>query len=254
MNAVANHVNKGVPTSMSSASNGHPTLVFIHGSGDDAHIWDALIACLPQYTAIALDLPGHGTRTDAPGPATMTVGDYAASVRNELARRGVKSVCLVGHSLGSAIVLRLAVDTPEVVSRLVLVGAGARLRVLPALLAEAASDPAAAKAKLVELAYAPTHVADARAMIEQAPPPTPGILYRDLAACDKFDMMAELAQITQPVLILTGEEDRLTPPKYGSFLAEQISSAHLVLIPDAGHYAQIEAPVACAAAISTWLG
>lgn len=240
--------------SMSSASNGHPTLVFIHGSGDDAHIWDTLIACLPQYTAIALDLPGHGTRTGEPGPATMTVEDYAASVRNELARRDLNHVCLVGHSLGSAIALRLAVDAPEVVSRLVLVGAGARLRVLPAILAEAASNPAAAKAKLVELAYAPTHAADAWAVIEQAPPPTPGILYRDLAACDGFDMMAELAQINQPALILTGEEDRLTPPKYGSFLAERISSAQLVLVPDAGHYAQIEAPAACAEAISTWLG
>jgi pimeloyl-ACP methyl ester carboxylesterase len=240
--------------SMSSARNGYPTLVFIHGSGDDAHIWDALIACLPQYTAIALDLPGHGTRTEESSPATMTVADYAASVRHELARRDLNHVCLVGHSLGSAIALRLAVDAPEVVSRLVLVGAGARLRVLPALLAEAASDPAAAKAKLVELAYAPTHAADAHTMIEQAPTPTPGILYRDLAACDTFDMMAELAQIAQPVLILTGEEDRLTPPKYGSFLAERIRGAQLALIADAGHYVQIEAPAACAEAISAWLG
>jgi pimeloyl-ACP methyl ester carboxylesterase len=255
MSAVLRHMNEGIPmSSASNASRAKPTLVFIHGSGDDAQIWDALIACLPQYTALALDLPGHGARTDDPGPAAMTVEDYAASVSDELTRRGTDNACLVGHSLGSAVALRLAVDAPELVGRLVLVGAGARLRVLPAVLAEAATDAAAAKGKLVELAFAPAHGAEARAMIEQSPPPTPGILYRDLAACDGFDMMAELAQIRQPALILTGEEDRLTPPKYGNFLAEHIGNARFAIIPNAGHYAQIEAPAACAEAISAWLG
>ena len=79
------------------------------------------------------------------------------------------------------------------------------------------------------------------------------MLYRDLAACDGFDMMSELGHIAQPTLIVTGEEDRLTPPKYARFLAEHLDNAQLALLPNAGHYAQLEAPGAIADAIRAWL-
>ncbi|MGE5334596.1 MAG: alpha/beta fold hydrolase [Nitrososphaerota archaeon] len=238
---------------MSSARSAAPTLVFIHGSGDNARLWDGVIACLPQYTAVALDLPGHGALRDRPGPATMTIEDYAGTVRAELTRRGLEHVCLVGHSLGSAIALRMAVDYPALVSRLVLVGAGARLRVLPALLAQAHADPAAAKKDLVELAFAPAHQQQAEAFATTIAPTAPGMLHRDLAACDTFDMMSELGHIAQPTLVLTGEEDRLTPPKYARFLVEHLDDARLVLVPNAGHYAYVEAPEAVADAIRAWL-
>ena len=238
---------------MSSARSAAPTLVFLHGSGDNAQLWDAVIACLPQYTAIALDLSGHGALTARPGPTTMSVDDYAGAVRAELTRRGLGHVCLIGHSLGSAIALRMAVDYPALVSRLVLVGAGARMRVLPALLEEARTDPSSAKWKLVEMGFAPAHQSQARPFFEHLAPTAPGMLYRDLAACDSFDIMSELGHIAQPTLIVTGEEDRLTPPKYAHFLAEHLDNAHLALLPNAGHYAQIEAPEAVASAIRAWL-
>lgn len=238
---------------MSSARSAAPTVVLLHGSGDNAQVWNDLIARLPEYTAIALDLPGHGALIDRPGPTTMTVDDYAGAVRAELARRGLGHVCLVGHSLGSAISLRMAVDYPALVSRLVLIGAGARMRVLPALLDEARTDPPAAKWKLVEMAFTPAHRSQACAFFEQVTPPAPGMLYRDLAACDGFDMMNELGHIAQPTLIVTGEEDRLTPPKYARFLAEHLDNAQLALLPNAGHYAQLEAPGAIADAIRAWL-
>lgn len=238
---------------MSSARSAAPTLVFLHGSGDNAQLWDAVIACLPQYTAIALDLPGHGALTDRPGPTTMSVDDYAGAVRAELTRRGLRHVCLIGHSLGSAIALRMAVDYPALVSRLVLVGAGARMRVLPALLDEARTDASSAKWKLVEMGFAPAHLAQARPFFEHLAPTAPGMLYRDLAACDSFDIMSELGHIAQPTLVLTGAEDRLAPPKYAQYLAEHLDNARLALISDAGHYVQLEAPAAIAEAIRAWL-
>lgn len=238
---------------MNSARSATPTIVLLHGSGDNAHVWDELIVCLPQYTTIALDLPGHGALTERPGPTTMSVDDYAGAVRAEMTRRGLEHVCLVGHSLGSAIALRMAVDYPALVSRLVLIGGGARLRVLPALLAEAKTDPAGTKAKLNEMAFAPGHKKLADEFTRRLAPTAPGMLYRDLAACDAFDMMSELGHVAQPTLVVTGEEDHLTPPKYARFLAEQLDDAQLMLLPNAGHYAQIEAPEAIAAAIRAWL-
>jgi pimeloyl-ACP methyl ester carboxylesterase len=230
-----------------------PTLVFIHGSGDTAAVWDEVIARLPEYSCVALDLPGHGAAASESGPARMTVRDYAESVRTELARRGLSGVCLIGHSLGSAITLRLAADHPDVVARLVLVGGGARLRVLPAMLEEAQRDPEAAKRSLTAVGFAPGHEAAHAAYLNRAAQLAPGMLHRDLAACDGFDMMSDLARIKQPALVITGEKDQLTPPKYALYLGERLPDAHVVLVPSAGHYLPIEAPAAMAEAIDQWL-
>jgi pimeloyl-ACP methyl ester carboxylesterase len=238
---------------MTSDGSASPTIVFLHGSGDSAQVWDAVIDCLPHYTTLALDLPGHGALFDRPGPATMSVEDYAGAVRAELTHRTLDHVCLVGHSLGSAIALRMAVDYPALVGRLVLAGAGARLRVLPALLEQARTDPEAAKTELVELGFAPGHQQQARDYNNHLAPIAAGTLHRDLAACDSFDMMSELGRIAQPTLVLMGEEDRLTPPKYANFLVERLDNARLALLSGVGHYAQIEAPAAIADAIRVWL-
>lgn len=231
-----------------------PTLVFLHGSGDDAHTWDAVRTRLTDFQTVALDLPGHGKLLDRPGPQELSVRDYADDVRAALTRRELEHVCLVGHSLGSAIALRTAVDHPALVSRVALVGAGARLRVLPALLDLARSDPRAAKWELVRRGFAAGHEDDARRLFEALPPVAPGVLYRDLAACDRFDMMDELGHVAQPVLLITGEEDQLTPPKYARYLKDNLAQAELVLVPGAGHYVQIEAPTAVADAIRMWVG
>lgn len=230
-----------------------PALVFVHGSGDSAHVWDALVARLPEYPCVALDLPGHGALVERPGPADMGVDDYAAAIHAELARRDLSGVCLVGHSLGSAIALRMALDYPSRVWRLVLIGGGARLRVLPALLEEAKGSPATAKETLTRMGFAPANEGRAPAHIEVMGPLAPGMLYRDLSACNAFDMMEDLGRVAQETLVIVGEEDRLTPPKYAVYLRDHLASARLVTVPEAGHYVALEAPERVAGAIRGWL-
>lgn len=228
-------------------------LVFVHGSGDSARVWEPLMACLPEFNCIALDLPGHGALIDRPGPAEMGVDDYAAAVHAELARRGLAGVCLIGHSLGGAIALRMALDYPSRINRLVLIGTGARLRVAPDLLAEAHTAPAAAKEKLTRLAFAPAHAERAQEHLAALGPVAPGMLYRDLSACDRFDIMQDLGRIAQTTLIIVGEEDRLTPPKYAAYLRDHLAAAQAVTVPGAGHYVALEAPQAVSEAIRRWL-
>lgn len=228
-------------------------IVFVHGSGDSARAWDAVIERLPEFHCVALDLPGHGALAERPGPAEMSVADYADRVRAELARRELSGICLVGHSLGSAIALRLAVDHPSLVRRLVLVGAGARLRVLPALLDEASTNSTSVMETLTRMGFAPGHEAAAAAYHSAQLPVAQGAVRRDLAACDRFDMMADLGRVAQPTLIVVGEQDRLTPPKYAAYLHDHLARATLVTIPDAGHYVYVEAPDAVAGALRAFL-
>ncbi|MGZ3599628.1 MAG: alpha/beta fold hydrolase [Ktedonobacterales bacterium] len=250
----------GDPTRTTTSDAG-PVIVFIHGSGDSGRSWSTIVERLPQYTCVALDLPGHGAQIEPPGPDVMSVGDYADAVRALLAERDEwssftedgRGVCLVGHSLGSAVALRLAVDHPALVTHLVLVGAGARLRVLPTLLEEARTQPDEAMRKLVTLGLAPDREAEAPHYFDALQPAAPGVLHRDLSACNDFDMMAELGSITQPTLIVVGEADRLTPPKYAAFLHDHIAGAELRTIPKSGHYVPAEAPDALADALRDWL-
>jgi pimeloyl-ACP methyl ester carboxylesterase len=232
-------------------------LVLIHGSGDSGRCWGEVVRHLGALgrRAVALDLPGHGARVGEPPPDPATVAEYAQAVRREIEARGDggTGVALVGHSLGSAIALRLALDAPELVERLALVGAGARLRVLPAMLELARTQPDEAWRQVVALGHAPGHEQMAAAYAEAAAPTAPGALYRDLVACDGFDVMGELDSVRQPTLVLVGAEDRLTPPKYAAYLVEHLPHATGVTLPGAGHFLMHEAPEEMARSLCEWL-
>ena len=232
------------------------TIVFVHGSGDSSRIWRQVISSLPGFNCVALDLPGHGARIESPGPWSMSVADYALDVSTELGRRDLSGICLAGHSLGGAIALHMAVHFPSLVGSMALIGTGARLRVAPQLLELASGDPEKATGLLAEMGVASgdsSEAAEDYQREERAPLAGPGVLYRDLAACDAFDMMADLDRIHQPAIIITGEQDRMTPPKYAVFLKDHLANSTLAMIPNAGHFAPYEQPEAVAAALATWL-
>jgi len=68
------------------------------------------------------------------------------------------------------------------------------------------------------------------------------VIRGDFLACDRFDVMDRLGKIHCPTLVLCGEEDRLTPPKYSHLLRDSIADAALTVIPDAGHMVMLEQP------------
>ncbi|HBA56078.1 MAG TPA: hypothetical protein DCZ04_16930, partial [Syntrophorhabdus aromaticivorans] len=67
-------------------------------------------------------------------------------------------------------------------------------------------------------------------------------IYNDFVACDRFDAMNLLKSIQTPSLIICGEDDLLTPPKYSEYLHKIIRNSQLNLIRDAGHMAPLEKP------------
>ncbi|MBV9709555.1 MAG: alpha/beta hydrolase [Ktedonobacteraceae bacterium] len=234
------------------------TLVFIHGSGDNRHAWRLQIEHFGKERAIAIDLPGHGERVDSL-PAEVTVQDYTRVVY-EIVKDELKleRPVIVGHSLGGAIALMLALEYGNELSGLILVGTGARLRVHTTYLTEALESPEAAQQHLIEVCVIPEHVATLKeAILQDQGTPKAGILYRDLRACDKFDVMSRLHEISLPMLIICGSEDRLTPPKYSQFLLEKLTGvkqgATLQIIPGAGHYVMREQAEMVNRAIEEWM-
>jgi len=228
-------------------------LVLLHGAGGSRLSWPLELRRLRGYPVYTIDLPGHGR---SPGAGLRKIDDYVEAVMAWTAALGLEKAVFVGHSLGSAIALRLADLYPRQAAALGLVGAGARLRVHPDLLAMAAAPEGFEQAveTITQWSYSP---AASRRLIELSTrrlrETSPAVLHGDLLACDAFDMRSRLEHISQPCLILCGADDRMTPLRYAQFLAQALPSARLEVFPAAGHMLMLEQPQAAADALARFL-
>ncbi len=100
-----------------------PAILLIHGIGDNSTTWSSVQAKLAQrFTVIAPDLLGHG-RSDKPR-ADYSVPAYANGMRDLLSVLDIDRVTVVGHSLGGGVAMQFAYQFPQMLDRLILVGAG----------------------------------------------------------------------------------------------------------------------------------
>lgn len=229
-------------------------LVFVHGAGDSARAWREQVAFFGAR-ARALNLPGHGTRPDDL-PEQVSVADYARAARSIVNDElGLERPIIVGHSLGGLIALQMGLDFGAELGGLVLIGTGARMRVAPALLESARTDPAQAQRTLTQFSLAEqSDPALSTRLLNEKSSGQARLLYRDLLACNSFDVMDRLEELSGlPVLILCGAEERNAPVKHSVYLRDHIPGAALQIIPGAGHYVQREKPAKVNQAIAEWL-
>jgi len=227
---------------------GQRTLLFVHGAGGSHLNWPPQLRRLAGANTYALDLPGHGK---SEGQGRTSISAYADFLAAFLDALGLGKAILVGHSMGGATALDFALRYPERLAGLVLVGSGARLRVAPAILDGIGQDFQAAVRLICDYAFAldaPEQLKrEGRRQMGQT---HPHVLYGDFAACNAFDVMDRLGEIHCPTLALCGTADRLTPPKYSTYLCDHIPNAQLVLIEGAGHMVMLEQPEAVTQAIA----
>ena len=168
---------------------------------------------------------------------------YAGQVYALLQAVGVKKVFLIGHSMGGAIAQTLALSHPERVKGIVLVGTGAKLKVVPLILDGIKDNFKETVQKINQFAYSQKVPAD---LIEKGVSLMlqcrPEVLYGDFLACDRFDLMNEVEKIDLPALIVCGDDDQLTPVKYSEFLYSRIKGSRLEVLPNAGHMVMMESP------------
>lgn len=232
----------------------NPPVVLIHGAGGTHLYWPPEVRRLAGYPVYAPDLPGHGK---SGGRGMQSIGAYSQALINWLDDVHMHGAVIIGHSMGSAIALSLALDYPDRVLGLGLVGAGARLRVAPELL-EQASNPATylnAVNTVIAWSFSPRTASRLTELASRRMAETrSSVLYGDFLACDEFDVRQRLAEIRQPTLVLSGADDQMTPQRYAQFLANAIPEADLKLIPEAGHMVMLEQPQAVALALREFVG
>jgi pimeloyl-ACP methyl ester carboxylesterase len=219
-----------------------PPVILLHGTGGSHLSWPAEIRRISGQRVFTLDLPGHGKSS---GVGLQSVADYARRVVEFLDAALIWKAVFVGHSLGGAIALTIALEHPERVAGLGLISCGARLPVSSFIL-ENASNPATyqlACQSLLDGMFGPLpderlvdQSAKRLAAVRQA------VLRGDLMASDAFDVSLFLDTIRTPTLILCGTEDRITPIQYSRTLANGIPSAALHMVEGAGHAVMLEQP------------
>jgi 2-hydroxy-6-oxo-6-(2'-aminophenyl)hexa-2,4-dienoate hydrolase len=233
-----------------------PTAVLIHGGGAGADArgnWRNVIPLLSDaFHVIAYDMPGFGD-SDKPDPAAF---DYSQGARNRHLAAFVEAlgrgpVNLVGNSMGGATSLGLAVERPELVSRLVLMGsAGLNAELSPALMPIVNYDftPEGMRALIGAL------TGDGFAIDEEL------VRYRHERSCDEPTRAAYgaimhwikdqgglfyaddyIRRVQAPTLVVNGKQDLVVPLANAYRFLELIDHSWGYIIPHCGHWAMLEA-------------
>jgi len=230
-----------------------PPLVLIHGAGGDHSTWPPEIRRLAGVRVFTLDLPGHGK---SEGPGRQSVADYADCVVGFLNSVGLSRAVFVGHALGGAIALTLAIDHPDRVNGIGLISTGPRLPIASSVL-ENAANPSTfilAVQSLQELMHIPQAEKYLKARtFRHLSSIRPTLFHGDLRACDQFDVTNRLDAVRTPVLVICGTDDQLTPRHFSESLAGQIPAAALQTIDGAGHLVMLEQPRRLAGLLSVFL-
>lgn len=211
-------------------------IVFIHGAGGNHRVWAYQVGYFKN--SIAINLPGHDG-----GEGRRNIDEYVEYVKEFLDRNSLRNIVLVGHSMGGAIVQKFALKYSGYLKAIVLVCTGARLRVLPKIFELIRADYPKAVDFIASMAVSKNaSQAVKNQVMEELLKAKPEVVYGDFEACDKFDIMDQVSNISVKTLIICGSDDLLTPVKYSKYLNEKILGSTLKVIEGSGHMVMIEKP------------
>lgn len=215
------------------------TVLFLHGAGGSHHTFRDQWAGLKGTARLVIpDLPGHGQSGGSPRDTVPAAAAWVAEFAREM---GLSRYVLAGHSMGGAVALQAVLDGARGIEALVLLGTGGRLRISPVIFEGIAGRFREFAPELVEWMMSPASSPLLREDVTADVLSTrPSTFLADFHACNGFDVMPRLGEIVVPTLVVTGDEDRLTPLKYGEYLATNIRGAVLKIIHGAGHLAMLE--------------
>jgi pimeloyl-ACP methyl ester carboxylesterase len=237
-------------------------VVLIHGLGDDHRAWRRVAGALMlNHRVILYDLRGHGGTSL--GTPTGTLAQLGADLIALLDGLEIDRAVLAGFSLGGTIAMRAALDAPQRVSGLALIGtssrvnAGARDWYLERVDLVTSGDPStrAVLDRDTEDVYRnrPEEIGDGLLIRRQATADLRGYANacRAMAGLHEHPLDAELAAIATPTVVVAGEQDQHCPPRAGEIIVAKIAGSRLVRLGDAGHPLPVEHPVEVVRAIES---
>jgi pimeloyl-ACP methyl ester carboxylesterase len=254
---------------------GEPAL-YVHGLGGASTNWTDYAALLAtRLDGEALDLPGFGEAGPAATRAGYTVQAQAGTVVAYLEHRGAGPVHLVGNSMGGVATVLVAAARPDLVRTLTLVSpampwlrprrgsdfamplllmpgigryAQRRLDALPperraaGLIRICFADPAAVPRNRVDQAIAEIARRQELPWSTDAFTAALRALARSYLVLGPRSLWRQAALVRAPTLVIWGTEDKLVPVELAARTAAAVPDSRLLVLPNVGHVAQLEAP------------
>jgi pimeloyl-ACP methyl ester carboxylesterase len=240
-------------------------LVFVHGFGHDAHVWEDFAPALaPHYRTLALTLRGHGDSGRGPhgghDPALLV-----RDLERALESLGIARLVLVGHSLGGRVSTEFAGRHPEQLAGLVLVDFGPRLdargvsRIRSEVASRAAGDlsfasadaylrvlerhyPGVSSARLARLAQHWLRPrADGRLELKLDLRPADTAAAPSLASAEP-ELWEALRRLPCPVLVVRGAASDVLSAEAADAMLDALQKGQLAVVPRAGHSVMLDNP------------
>ncbi|MFT3816392.1 MAG: alpha/beta hydrolase [Rubrivivax sp.] len=242
-----------------------PCIAFVHGALHDHSVWTLPARWFAHHgwSALAVDLPGHGGSEGPPPPSVEAAADWLLAL---LDAAGAQRAALAGHSMGSLIALEAAARAPQRATQLVMIGTAYPMKVSDALLATARERPLQAiemvnAFSIGSLATKPGYPGPGmwlhgsnRALMRRtlrgggSTAEGRNLFEHDFRVCDAYAHGLEAAAaVACPATLILGRGDQMTPPKATRELAAALKARVVTL--DSGHSLPAEAPDALLAAM-----
>ncbi len=232
---------------------GAPAVALIHGLGLNRQVWRDFVPRLQQrYRVLNYDLYGHGDSVAPPAKPDLAL--FAGQLCELMDETGLEQAALIGFSLGGMINRRVAMDTPERVSALVILNSpherepDAQRLVERRALDSAAGGPGATLDATIERWFTPEFRRDHPQYIDEvrawvlANEPAVYAECREVLAFGVTELIRPEPPISQPTLVVTCEHDSGSTPAMSQAIASEIAGASVVVVPGLKHMGLVENP------------
>jgi len=231
-------------------------VLFIHGFPFDSSMWRHQVAALSGWERVVPDLWGAGLANIPASAGPYSIADQATSLVGTLDDLQIDEVVVCGQSMGGYVAFELLRTFPTRVRAAILCSTKATADTPEAKLgrdtmaAKAEREgPGAIAAELVPRLLArvtrerqPAVVREVTTMIERQP--VYGMVVTLRALRDRPDSTPLLGQIRIPILVVSGDDDQITPAEGMEEMARAIPGAQFTVIPGSGHLSPLEQPQA----------
>lgn len=211
-----------------------PRPILLHGVVGGPSAWTAQDGRFPGAAAIAMPGRAVGAPMDRLEDAVVFVA--------ELLERVPGPRVLVGHDLGAAIALEVAVQRPRVLDGVIAIACGPTLPFPGVVLTHLEDDPEGQIDRLMRASFRDPRSDVAVAVREVLEAGGAGALTADVGLARQVDLRGRLAGVRVPVLLVAGGDDPVTPPSEVAALAAEIPVCDTVLVPGARHLVMADAP------------